>query len=126
MIIQRSLILLAIWILSSAIAQIVMKKGMSIPHHSYLITSCADLLQLILAYRYLILGCVIYAISMIVYFIVLSRYDIHIAISIGGGLVIVLISLFAVLLLGEKISSLTWLGIACVVIGVCIIGVSKQ
>jgi drug/metabolite transporter (DMT)-like permease len=103
-----------------------MKKGMSISHHSDLITSCADLLHLIIVYRYLILGCVIYAISMIVYFIVLSRYDIHIAISIGGGLVIVLISLLAAFLLGEKISTLTWLGITFVVIGVCIIGISEQ
>ena len=126
MIIQRSLLLIAIWIFFSAIAQIIMKKGVSVPHHSLLITSVADLFQLIILYRYLVLGCVIYAISMIVYFVVLSRYDIHAAVSVGGGLVIVLISLFAVILLGERISPLTWVGIFLVVIGVCIIGMSKQ
>ena len=126
MILQKPLILVAVWILSSAIAQIAMKKGMSIPHHSLLITSLADIFQLIILYRYLVLGCVIYAISLIVYFIVLSQYDIHVAASVGGGLVIVFISLFAIILLGERISPLTWGGILLVVIGVCIIGISKQ
>jgi drug/metabolite transporter (DMT)-like permease len=63
---------------------------------------------------------------MLVYFIVLSEHDIHLAASIGGGLVMVLIALFAVFLLGEELSQLTWSGILLVVVGVCLIGISKQ
>jgi uncharacterized membrane protein len=61
-----------------------------------------------------------------VYFIVLSNYDIHFAVSVGGGLVIVLISLLSVFFLGEKISLLTWAGIFLVVAGICLIGISKS
>jgi len=126
MLIQKSLIIVAIWIILSALGQIVMKKGMSITHPPFIATSLADLLLLIITYRYLILGCIIYAISMFVYFIVLSKYDIHFAVSIGGGIIIALISLFAVLFLGEKISLLTWAGIFLVIVGIFIIGISKQ
>ena len=126
MLIQKSLIIVAIWIVLSALGQIVIKKGVSITPGPFFANSFADILQLIIMYRYLVLGCIIYAISMFVYFIVLSKYDIHFAVSVGGGLVIVLISLLAVFLLGEKISPLTWAGILLVVVGVCLIGISKQ
>jgi len=125
MLIQKSLIIVAIWIILSALGQIVIKKGVSITYPPFLVTSLADILQLIVTYRYLVLGCIIYALSMVVYFIVLSKYDIHFAVSIGGGLVIVLISLLAVFLLGEKISPLTWAGIFLVVAGICLIGIGK-
>ena len=126
MLIQKSLILVALWILFSAIGQVVMKKGLTGAHDSFMITSFADILQLTITYRYLLLGCVVYAISMLIYFIVLSENDINFAISIGGGLIIVLISLLAVFFLGEKISLLTWAGIFLVVAGICFIGISKQ
>ena len=126
MIIQKSLIIVSIWIVLSALGQIAIKKGVSITHTPFFATSLSDVLHLIITYRYLVLGCIIYAISMFVYFIVLSKYDINFAVSIGGGLVIVLISLFAVFFLEEKISLLTWAGIFLVVVGICLIGISKQ
>jgi len=126
MFLQKSLILVALWVVFSAIGQVVMKKGLTGTGDSFMVTSFADILQLIVIYRYLMLGCAIYAISMLIYFIVLSEYDIHFAVSIGGGLVIVLISLLAVFFLGEKISLLMWAGIFLVVAEICLIGISKQ
>ena len=123
---QKSLLFLAMWVVFSAVGQVVMKKGLSGTRDSFMITSFADIFQLVVTYRYLMLGCAIYAFSMFIYFIVLSEYDIHLALSVGGGLVIVLIALLSVLSLGEKISPLTWAGILLVVVGVCLIGISKQ
>ncbi len=126
MIIQRALIFVASWILLSAFSQIVMKIGLSVNHSGLSITSFQDIFNLMILYKYLFLGCGIYLFSMIVYFIVLTKFDISIATSIGGGLTIVVIALLASLLLGETISPLTWIGIITVVIGVSIIGISSN
>ncbi len=72
---------------------------------------------------YLLLGIVAYGISTLLYFYVLSRKSLSWVYSFGG-LSYIFASFFALFILGETITPLRWFGIAVIVVGVALIGLS--
>ena len=72
---------------------------------------------------YLLLGLVIYGISVILYLYTLSRRSLSWTYSFGG-LSYIFASALAFLLLGESISPLRWIGIVVIAVGTAVIGLS--
>lgn len=72
---------------------------------------------------YLLLGFLAYALSTVLYLYALGRM--HLSWAYGmGGLSYVFASILALLILGEQISPLRWLGILVIAIGAALVGLS--
>lgn len=72
---------------------------------------------------YLILGFLAYALSTVLYLYALGRM--HLSWAYGmGGLSYVFASILALLILGEQISPLRWVGILVIAIGAALVGLS--
>ncbi len=125
-IIIRALILIISWISLSAVSQIFIKKGISDCSIGTSEFSIQNLVVNGIQSKYLIFGCFLYTLSMLAYFGTLSKFELHHATAIGGGLTIGLIALLAYLILGEKISYVTWIGIFLVIMGIIVIGLGND
>ncbi|MDE1846178.1 MAG: hypothetical protein KGH53_02770 [Candidatus Micrarchaeota archaeon] len=72
---------------------------------------------------YVIVGFVVYAISTVLYFYILSRTHLSWAYSFGG-LSYIFTTILALTVLGEAIPFLRWAGVLTIAIGVALIGAS--
>ncbi len=71
----------------------------------------------------LFLGLVCYGLATLVYFYILSK--VHLGWAYGfQGLSYIFATLLAVFILGEQVSAFRWVGVALIVVGVALVGLS--
>ncbi|MDN4620694.1 EamA family transporter [Paenibacillus sp. PsM32] len=111
-------ILLFFTIISNVIAQITLKKGVSLIEFGN--EGVKNIVGILLS-PYIWLGLILYGLSFLLYLGVLSKTELSKAAPITQSLTILLIVLFSVLFLGEPLSIGKVLGIILIFIGVFLI-----
>jgi drug/metabolite transporter (DMT)-like permease len=114
-----TILFVSVWIILSAVCQISIKSGIMQLKEIQEPTSIFNLENgvKIFSNKMIILGFVLYLVSMMFWFGAMLKLDISV-LSPLGSLIFVLIALFAFFFLGEKISPLRWSAIFIIIIGV--------
>ena len=110
------------FVLSTAAANVLMKKAMTTPGISPGIS--LDLVRSLLTNTSLWGGLVSYAVALAMYLALLARVPLNVATSIAS-LNFVVVLLASRLVLGEPIPSLRYLGFACILLGMYVVSLTQ-
>ncbi len=111
-------VIVLFWVVSNAIVQVLLKKGVS---DLNVINSLSDIFDLnilmtVVKNSYISIGIVLYIISFFLWIYALTKLDVSVLSPIGS-LIFVIVAILAVFFLGEKVTSIRWMGIILVVAG---------
>jgi drug/metabolite transporter (DMT)-like permease len=114
-----TILFVAIWILLQAVCQITVKGGINQLKEIQEPTSIFDpgYLSQVFSNKLIVIGFLLYLLSTIFWFGALSKLDISL-LSPLGSLIFVMVALFALVFLGERVSPLRWTAIFIIVGGV--------
>lgn len=120
---MSNVIMCALFVLSTALANIMQKKAMLIvgPLHGLSL----DVVKRLLSTPYLWFGMMSYAVALVLYLAILSRVPLNVATSIAS-LNFIAVLLASRLLLGEPIPPLRYLGFACILLGVYVVSLTQR
>jgi small multidrug resistance pump len=74
---------------------------------------------------YLLGGVLVYGLSTVVYIVVLGKFNLSVVYPIVIGLTVFVTTVMGAVLLGEKVSTLQWLGIGLMLSGISAISVGR-
>jgi len=108
------------------IAQLFMKKGLVLTGiSSVTFSNIAEFVAKSASSFLLWLGITFYALNFLVWIIILYKVDLSIAMPVGSTSYI-LVPIVAIIFLHEYVSSLQWLGVLCIVVGIHFVSQSKS
>lgn len=112
--------------MADSFAQLFMKKGLpGAAAGSVNLNNVMELVSRSAASPYLWIGIAIYLSGFFMWIVVLSRMELSIAMPIGS-VCYLLTPLLALIFLHEKISTVRWLGIALIAVGIYFVSESKR
>jgi drug/metabolite transporter (DMT)-like permease len=117
-----TILFVTVWILLQAICQISVKNGMLQLKEIQEPTNIFDktYITTVLSNKFIVFGFAVYLISTIFWFGALSKLDISL-LSPLGSLIFVMVALFAMIFLGEKVSPSRWVAIFIITGGVLLL-----
>lgn len=73
----------------------------------------------------LILGMICYIVSFLLFMVMMPKFDLSYIYPVAAGALYIVIAIFAVFLLGEKISTAEWIGMIFILVGIIFMSSGK-